>query len=143
MPSRGDIKRDLGALRRSVMRDLALGADRPPLTVALSDGSRPLVFALEAETMETAIERLTSVGGTANVVVGMNDGQVVVMNAYDDECAPHPGVTPFGGIPGHVSIGMFIATLRTTPGGASIRLTPDGSVTPIDLNDLVGAAAWK
>lgn len=89
----GDVDRD--AVSRVVYRHLADPAFRERLTARDQDGSRPVLIAVEDDSLESLLRKVQAVGGNANVAVAYLNGVVVLAVKADDVDSgdpEHPGV---------------------------------------------------
>lgn len=122
--------------RSRVSRGIAHG--RIALPVVDTDGSRPVVFALENEPLVTLVDRLRAIGGYANVFVSCDSGirQLAVVDSRsaipipsDDLTSEQPGPL--------TSVGMFLDSLTLHPNG--VVLLAVNPANPVAVREFVHA----
>jgi hypothetical protein len=129
------------ALAARVLHDLAV--HRRNLPVALPDGTRPIVVALDDERLSSVVRRIKDSGGSANLFVELAHDQVVLLSVSDS--APdteHAEV--FSDEPMHenVTIGMLATYVSTAPEGVQVTVKVpklDADLHYIERRELIGA----
>lgn len=129
------------ALAARVLHDLAV--HRRELPVVSTDGTRPIVVALDGELLSAVVRRVKECGGSANLFVELAHDDVALLSVSDRAGESHRAeVFSKEPMPGSVTIGMLATYVATAPDGVQVTVNLpklDADLQYVERRELVDA----